>query len=161
MERKHWFLSCLNCRFYNPVSSVKLHLNWGGKKTECFPLRDYCQSGYLGLPLHGKWLFKSVVSPYGDLKVVPPPPPATASVVPQRLFKNEPHLSLGHIEKTWNRPRLVKIEIKYTYCWSQGVKTHSERGTRWQVCWGGHTKGDAKQSGRTKMSVVLKDSATN
>ena len=30
-----------------------------------------------------------------------------------------------------------------------------------RVRWGGHTKGEAKHSGRTEMSVVLKDSATN
>lgn len=31
---------------------------------------DYCQSGYLELPLNGKWLFKSVVPPHGDLKII-------------------------------------------------------------------------------------------
>ena len=57
-----------------------------------------------GISIHGKWLFKSVISPYGDLKVVFFSP--TASVVPRRFFKNEPDLSLSarpilsHIEKT-------------------------------------------------------------
>ena len=142
-----------------------IHLNWGGKKTECFPLRSYCQSGYLGFPYMENGYLNLLFHPMEIWKLFFFSP--TASVVPRRFFKNEPDLSLSarpilsHIEKTWNRPRLVKIEIKYTYCWSEGVKTHSERGTRWQLCWGGHPKGDAKQSGRTKMSVVLKDSATN
>lgn len=42
---------------------------------------------------------------------------------------------------------------------------HGERRVRrdvriW-VCGGGHAKGEAEHSGRTEMSVVLKDSATN
>lgn len=58
----------------------------------------------------------------------------------------------------------MKIEIKYTYYWKEGLKYTVKEGpgdVLIRVRWGVHTKGEAKYSGRTEMSVVLKDSATN
>ena len=104
MDRKHCFLSSLNCRFYNPVSSVKHPFKLRWEENRMFSSERLLSEWIFGISIHGKWLFKSVISPYGDLKVVFFSP--TASVVPRRFFKNEPDLSLSarpilsHIEKT-------------------------------------------------------------
>lgn len=58
----------------------------------------------------------------------------------------------------------MKIEIKYTYYWREGLKYTVKEGpgdVLIRVRWGAHTKGEAKYSGLPEMSVVLKDSATN